>query len=722
MMTGSQVAVIPSQTSGRAVTVLADRYAGEDRERIFQVWGYAVPRYGERTLKEGESAAQRAVQAAETLSSLRADPESVCAALLMFLPRFDPAWREPVAARFGEVLAALVEGVRRMDRMGALAAPAGKGAQAEPLRQMLLAMAQDLRVVLVKLADQTQTLRHEVKRGPSPARTAAAREAMDLFAPLANRLGVWQLKWDLEDLAFRILEPEFYKRIAGLLDEKRADREAYIARVIASLEEQLRSAGIAGEVSGRPKHIYSIYRKMQRKELEFSDLYDVLAVRVLVESVRDCYAVLGLAHQLWAPIPKEFDDYIAKPKANDYRSLHTAVIGPENKAVEIQIRTFEMHRHAELGVAAHWRYKEGGRQDAGYEEKIAWLRQLLAWKDEVATMAAAGPPEGPLDDAVYVLTPQGQVVALGKGATPVDFAYHVHTSLGHRCRGAKVDGTIVPLNTPLAVGQRVEIIAAKEGGPSRDWLNPALGYIHSPRARAKVRQWFNTQNLQADMARGRAMVERELRRLGLTGFALDKLADRLGFAKIEELLVAVARGEVGSRPLRAALQGDEAAGPAGDDGVLPLTRPASAPATPSGILVVGVDRLLTVLAKCCKPAPPDPIVGFVSRGRGVTIHRRTCLNVPRLPEERLMEADWGQADGSRFVVDVRVEASDRQGLLRDISEILSRERINVIAANTLTRGSTAGMGFTLEILDVPQLERVLGMIREVAGVERAARK
>ena len=443
------------------------------------------------------------------------------------------------------------------------------------------------------------------------------------------------------------------------------------------------------------------------------------AVRVLVDDLKDCYAALGLVHQLWSPIPKEFDDYIAKPKGNNYRSLHTAVIGPEGKSVEVQIRTHEMHQSSELGVAAHWRYKEGARQQKGYDEKIAWLRQVLDWKEEVkdAGDLAEQFRTGLFDDTIYVFTPQGKVVDLPKGATPVDFAYHVHTELGHRCRGAKVDGVLAPLNTVLRNGQQVEVTTVAQGGPSRDWLNPQLGFIKSTSARSRVRQWFNRLNYDADVAQGRAMLEKELQRNGLTALNLDKLATEQGYDKLSDFLADIGRGDVGPKRLLDALRPPPAVEPEPE-----IVQPRKPRATGGGVLVVGVDKLLTVPAKCCKPAPPEAIVGFVSRGRGVTVHRATCSNVKRLALERIVVAEWGVASGATFPVEVEIEALDRTGLLRDISEVFTRERANVTATNTLTRDMLARMRFTLEIVNLDQLKRVLAMIREVKGVLRAARR
>jgi len=594
-------------------------------------------------------------------------------------------------------------------------------------------MVEDIRVVLIKLAERTQALR-TLMTGDAALRVRAAREALDLFAPLANRLGVWQLKWELEDLCLRALEPETYRSIARMLDERRVDRQRYIADVIATLKRELAAAGVRAEVTGRPKHIYSIWNKMRRKQSSIDTLYDIRAVRILVDAEKDCYTALGIAHHLWTPLAQEFDDYIAKPKANNYRSLHTAVIGPEGKALEVQIRTFEMHQHSEYGVAAHWRYKEGShkgvRHDPTFDEKIAWLRQVLDWKDAVADSGEwlSAFKESLFTDSIYVFTPQGKVVDLPRGSTPVDFAYAVHTNVGHRCRGATVDGQMVPLHTTLKNGQQVEIVTVKQGGPSRDWLNPDLGYVLSSRARTKVRQWFRAQQLEATVAQGRALVERELARLGQTALKLEAVAAKAGFDKTEDFFAAFARDEINSKQVQTAIQAvaTPASVPAPVEAASEVTmRRSRAAGAGAGILVVGVDRLLTGLARCCKPAPPDPIVGFITRGKGVTIHRGSCANVARMragQPERLIDADWGAPRDEVFPVDILVEAMDRQGLLRDISEILSREKINVTAANTLTRNMHTRMAFTVEVQGLPALKRALALVRDVPGVLGAARR
>ena len=707
-------------------------YGEEARAAIGLAVTYAREHYADLTTSDGEPWLDRALGTAGIAAGLKLDAGSVRAAVLIGVPHVDGFDSAAFAQQFGAEIADIVTGVARM---GAIRAAADGGdnsdTQAENLRKMLLAMVGDIRVVLIKLAERTQALRF-LTGGDSEARAQAARETQDLFAPLANRLGVWQLKWELEDLALRALEPETYKQIAKLLDERRLDRQHYIEEVKATLKRDLLAAGVKADVSGRPKHIYSIWNKMRRKQSGIDSVYDIRAVRILVDDVKDCYAALGVVHNQWVPLAKEFDDYIAKPKGNDYRSLHTAVIGPENKPLEVQIRTHEMHQHSEYGVAAHWRYKEGAnanRRDPGYDEKIAWLRQVLDWKDAVADGGEwlQQFKSSLFTDAIYVLTPQGRVVDLPRGATPVDFAYSVHTSLGHRCRGARVDGAMVPLNYALKSGQQVEIIAVKQGGPSRDWVNPDLGYVHSRHARAKVRQWFKAQQLEETTAQGRTIVERELARSGMTAINLEGVAREAGFAKLDDFFAAVARAEFNTRQLQTAIHAvaHPASAPVAPVDELPALRQSQSAGSGSGILIVGVDRLMTGLGRCCKPAPPDPIVGFVTRGKGITIHRQSCTNVARMREkqaERLITADWGTRREEVFPVDVVVEAMDRTGLLRDVSEVFSREKINVTAVNTLSRNLQARMSFTLEVADLERLKRALLLVRDVHGVLSAGRR
>ena len=732
------VRAAPGSAAPQAVASWLDSlegiYSREDVASFRSAFEYTHSRVAEARAADGESLADRALGTAGIVAGLRLDPESVRVALLSVLPAAKAFEPEDVGARFGSDAAALVAGFARMHsirahRVGATAEE--RDAQAENLRKMLLAMVEDIRVVILKLAERLQALRWLMSGDPA-ARRDTASEILELYAPLANRLGVWQLKWELEDLSLRATEPDTYREIARLLDERRLDRQRYIEDVVAILKRELAAARIPADVSGRPKHIFSIWTKMRRKGSGIEGLYDIRAVRVLVDDVKQCYATLGIVHHLWTPLPGEFDDYIAKPKANDYRSLHTAVIGPEGKPLEVQIRTRDMHQHSEYGVAAHWRYKEGAAapRDPRFEDRIAWLRQVLDWKDAIADTSEwlTAFKQSLFTDTIYVLTPQGKVVDLPAGSTPVDFAYVVHTSLGHRCRGAKVDGHMVPLNTPLANGQRVEVLTVKEGGPSRDWLNPELGFVNSHRARAKVRQWFKAQAHDETRAQGRAAVERELARAGATLLNLDHLAAKAGYAKPDDLFVAFARDELNLRQLQMAIR-EAAAGtsaaPAtpGEEGV--VTRASRSTGSGSGILIVGVDRLMTGLARCCKPAPPDPIAGFVTRGKGITIHRASCVNLARIrarEPERLIEANWGARRDESYPVDIAVECGDRPGLLRDISEVFSREKINVTAVNTLTRHHLARMNFTIEVAGIDQLRRALALVREIPGVLAAGRR
>ncbi|MCA8157445.1 bifunctional (p)ppGpp synthetase/guanosine-3',5'-bis(diphosphate) 3'-pyrophosphohydrolase [Burkholderia contaminans] len=726
------------------------------------VLAFVRERAGDVRLSSGELLADHSAGTASIMRTLNVDPAAMqAAALFVLTPHLSDPERE-LTERFGDEVARLVSDVRKLLRLGTVSlraaqnagADAGRDAaeerrtQIEALRKMLLAFAQDIRVVLIRLASRLQSLRYyaAAKIDPPPD---VARETLEIYAPLANRLGIWQLKWELEDLAFRFEDPITYKRIAKLLDEKRIEREAYVTQAIDRLQQELADAHIQADVSGRPKHIYSIWRKMRGKELDFSELYDVRAFRVIVPDIKDCYAVLGIVHHLWQPVPKEFDDYISRPKPNGYKSLHTVVIGDDGRAFEVQIRTQEMHRFAEYGVAAHWRYKEAGARGYGgqfsasdkYDEKIAWLRQLLAWKDDVedgaeksGDKAWAQLRETSLDDDhIYVLTPQARVIALPQGATPVDFAYHLHSELGHRCRGARVDGAMVPLNTPLANGQTVEIVAVKEGGPSRDWLNLQLGYMKSPRARQKVRAWFNSIEQEENVAHGRALVEKTLQREGKTSVSLDNLAAKLGFKSPEELFSVVGKEEFSLRNVEHALSDAPPPEPVPEapaDFEKRSSGASVAHGASTGVLVVGVDALLTQLARCCRPAPPDPISGFVTRGKGMSIHRTDCPTFRRMVErapERVLQTTWsadvlGGRGASVYPVDLMIEASDRQGLLRDISEVFAREKMNVVGVKTQSRRNAAFMQFTVEVSNSAQVQRACTLLGEVQGVVRAGRK
>ena len=708
--------------------LLAGRPA-EEQALLRRAVALAREAHGDQRRASGEPYISHTVAVAEILAGLRLDAETLVAAILHDVVEDTEVPLARIEQEFGRGVARLVDGVTKMGLIDAQV-PEGRGSRerlkAESLRKLLLAMAEDVRVVLIKLADRLHNMR-TLKYLEPDKRRRIARETLEIYAPLANRLGIWQIKWELEDLAFRHLDPEAYKRVARELDERRVDRERYIKRVVEIIRRELAKNGIEAEVSGRPKHIYSIWRKMRRKGVGYHDLYDVRAVRILVDDVVQCYAALGVVHTLWRHIPREFDDYIATPKENMYQSIHTAVIGPEGKTLEVQIRTHAMHEHAELGVAAHWQYKEGGRSDDHYQQKIAWLRQLLDWKEESAD---AGDfidrfKSEVFQDRVYVLTPGGDVLDLPQGATPLDFAYYIHTEVGHRCRGARVNGRMVPLTYELKSGDQVEILTAKSGHPSRDWLNPHLGYLRTSRARAKARQWFKQQDQEKNAAEGRILLERELHRLGITGLAYGELARALGYDTVEDLYVALGRSDVTPGQLGKAAA--ELVQPAveADVPVQPVRRRPRGEAG-SEVTIHGVGNLLTRLAQCCKPAQGDPIVGYITRGHGVTIHRRDCRNVLTMDDgrrDRLIEVQWaGRARGT-FPVDVVVEAIDRHGLLRDITNVLANEMINVVAVNTRSdkRTNTARMELTLEIADVAELSRVLNRINQLPNVYEVRR-
>lgn len=717
---------------------------------------WAEPRFEGQRAPTGESLAEHGAGVVRVLAALHTDAPTRAAALLAALPTDlmapAPSLRnDPVATAFGAEVARLVQGTRALLRLGVVArqasdAEAESGSQKEMQRKMLLAMAADLRIVLMRLASRLRSLRWHAE-SKTPCSVAFARETLDLYAPLANRLGIWQIKWEMEDLAFRFLEPEKYKQIARLLEEKRVEREAFIAGAIERLQAALAKAGVEAEVSGRPKHIYSIWNKMRMKGLDFSQMYDLRALRVIVEDVRGCYTALGMVHEMWTPISEEFDDYISRPKPNGYRSLHTVVTDDDGRPFEVQIRTREMHQFAEYGMAAHWRYKEAGAKggqvaaSSEYDRQLAWMRQLLAWNSDVE---GGGEPAKPAagksatgkgrnaavapahtDERIYVLTPQARVIELPAGATPVDFAYHLHTDLGHRCRGARVDGQMVPLQTRLSTGQTVEIISAKSGGPSRDWLNPQLGFLASPRARAKVRMWFNAIELQQRITQGQALVEKELQRLGKTAINLEQLAQNLGFARADDLYVAAAKEEFSLRQIDTLFQQPAPVAEPQPAALRNASAGSAEKSGKSGVLVVGVGSLLTQLARCCRPAPPDAIAGFVTRGRGVSIHRSDChsyLALAAREPERVIEVAWGETSDTFYPVDISVRAHDRSGLLRDLSEVFARLRLNVVGVNTQSRQSLAHMVFTVEVRGGESLSRALDALAEVPGVSSATRR
>jgi GTP pyrophosphokinase len=728
----------------------------EDDQALFrQAVQWASQALGDRCTPTGERLIDHALGSASILSGMQADPATRTAALLVssseiLQPDLNRGRHtDPIKEQFGAEVGRLVQGARELLRLSGIASGASDGSedaplQKEMLRKMLLAMAADLRIVLLRLASRLQTLRWHAS-AKVPCRPDLARETLDLYTPLANRLGIWQIKWEMEDLAFRFTEPVRYKEIAGLLEEKRTEREQFIAQTVAQLSAALKKMEIVADITGRPKHIYSIYNKMRQKELDFSQLFDVRAMRIIVQTERDCYGALGLVHELWVPMADEFDDYISRPKPNGYRSLHTVVADVSGRPFEVQIRTRAMHEFAEFGMAAHWRYKESPRPGTNeataatgqYDRQLAWMRQLLAWNTEAATRPGGGavtekpsPELGPkpTEERIYVLSPQARVIELPAGATPVDFAYYLHTDLGHRCRGARIDGQMVPLQTQLQTGQTVEIVTTKSGGPSRDWINPQLGFLASPRSRAKVRAWFNAIELQQRITQGQTLVEKELQRLGKTAINLEQLAQQLGFAQADDLYVAVAKEEFSLRQIDSVFQPVAAvAEPSLESLVVHGSRAERGGAgTKSGVLVVGVDSLMTQLARCCRPAPPDAISGFVTRGRGVSIHRSDCASFLALKArqaERVIDVTWGQAEAQAlYPVDLHVQAQDRAGLLRDLSEVFARLRLNVVGVNTHSKASMAYMSFTVEIRDGGELQRVLLALREVNGVLTAERR
>lgn len=699
---------------------------------------FAEPLLSGQISSSGESMLAHADAVADILAGIGGSSTLQAAAYLSYASEQLSRPAEVIGKAFGQSLAQLaveasqLEQVQQRSRISRHELPADSenaARQTEIVRKMLLAFSRDLRVVLLRLASRLQTLRHcaASRRPPAPG---LLRESHEVFAPLANRLGIWQIKWEMEDLIFRAQEPDTYRLVASLLDEKRTEREAAMEARRAQIEDALRAQGIDAHVSGRPKHISSIVRKMRGKGLDFDQVFDLRALRVLVPTVDDCYTTLAWVHKQFTPVPSEFDDYIAKPKVNGYQSLHTVVRDNEGRAWEIQIRTPAMHEHAEHGVAAHWAYKEAGAKGytgvsaaSAYDAKIAVLRQLLAWERD---LWGAAPQHGLFDDRIYVLTPEASIVELPAGATPVDFAYSVHTELGHRCRGARVDGAMVPLNTPLRNGQTVEIIAGKEGGPSRDWLNTDLGYLASPRARSKVRAWFNAQHTRETIARGREMVEKLLQREGRTAMSLEHLASELGFKTADALFETVGKDELSLRSVEAVLHPPEPQ-PGADEQVL-LRKPRPGGGAPGGVLVVGLDSLLTQPARCCKPAPPDAIAGYVTRGRGVSVHRSDCHSFRELAArepERVIDVGWGTpatGHAPAYPVDVAVEAVDRQGLLRDISDVFAREKMNVIGVQTQSARGWAWMTFTIEVSDTRRLSHVLGLVKDIAGVRIAKRR
>jgi GTP pyrophosphokinase len=636
---------------------------------------------------------------------------------------------EDLKRDFGEEIAMMVSGVTKLTQLPRVShyedeqrgeSEAKLELAKENLRKTFLAMGDDVRVVLIKLADRLHNMR-TLSHLSKDRRERIAKETLEIFAPLANRLGIWQIKWELEDLSFRYVYPDKYREIAELVSERRSVREKTMKDIIATLAKNLEQADIKADVVGRPKHFYSIYKKIERKDVPFELVYDVRGVRVVVEKEHDCYLALGVIHNRWKPVPGAFDDYIATPKDNLYQSLHTAVIYDDGKTLEVQIRTPEMHENAEYGIAAHWRYKEGRRRDDAYEQKILWLRKLMEWRQDVddATDFMDAMKSDVFDDRVYVFTPHGDIIDLPAGSTPIDFAFHIHTEIGYRCRGAKVDGKLVSLDYKLQTGNSVEILTAKRGGPSRDWLNPSLELVKSQRARSKIRQWFKRQDREQNISHGRLLLDRELRRLGIEEISFDKISRELNYSQTDDLLAAIGCGDIHlGRIVNQIVDEHE------DEFEFPEIQESEItdrPIPTEEVSILGLKGLLTNLGRCCKPVPGDPIIGYITRGRGATIHRQDCPNVLRITDtERLVNVSWGQAIQT-YPVSVRIRAYDRDGLMRDVSTLVTNEGINMSSINVSTKNSLATFDLVMGVTDISQLSRVLNRLEALPNVLEARR-
>jgi guanosine-3',5'-bis(diphosphate) 3'-pyrophosphohydrolase len=695
----------------------------EDRAIIERAYQTALRGHKGQQRASGEPYIQHCLAVAKILADLRLPGAAIAAGLLHDVVEDTPVTLEAIRGEFGEEVSKLVDGVTKLTQLPRVTRDDGrapidedarrKALNIETLRKIFFSIGDDVRVVVIKLADRLHNMR-TLDYLPPERRKAIAQETLELFAPLANRLGIWQMKWELEDLAFKYVDPEEYKEIASNLEERRSDREATMKAIVENLRQELSQSGLKAEVTGRPKHIYSIYRKMVRKGVPFESVHDVRAVRVIVKDVPSCYVALGVIHNKWVPLPKEFDDYIASPKDNFYQSLHTAVVYEDGKTLEVQIRTPEMHISAELGIAAHWRYKEEGtKRDEAFERRVLWLRSLMDWRQEVpdAGEFMDGMKTDVLEERVYAFTPKGDVIDMPAGSTPIDFAYHVHTDVGHHCRGARVNGRMVSLEYRLRTGDQVEIITTRSGGPSRDWLNPHLGLVKSQRALSKIRQWFKHQDLEHKVATGRDILERELRRLGSEDVTIESLAKQAGYSAPSDFLAAIGAGDVSparivTRILEVNQAGEQVAAVTG----------GTAPATTNEINVTGLRGMLTNLARCCNPVPGDPIVGYITRGQGATIHRTDCKNILRIPDkERLVRVSWGRVVRT-YPVDVRVSAYDREGLLRDVSGIVTEDHISLRQVSVNTKDHKATIDMVMEVTDLNQLSRVLNRIEALPNV------
>lgn len=723
--------------------ILPKNFGVVDRDLVLRAYDYASEKHAGQKRLSGEPYVSHCVAVAGILAEMQVTPTIIIAALLHDTVEDTSATTEDIAKNFGDEVAKLVEGVTKLtnlprvsrgdqhvdkkieveeppEELPPMAAKLKRRDLAnETLRKVFLAMGDDIRVVLIKLADRLHNMR-TLGYIPEAKRKRIAQETMDIFAPLANRLGIWQIKWELEDLSFRYIDPDKYREIAENLAERRQDREKMIAKIIGHLHEVLAQHGIQAEISGRPKHIYSIYKKMAEKGKPFEMVRDLRAVRCIVSDIKECYSALGVIHTTWRPIPQEFDDYVAAPKDNFYQSLHTSVIYDDGKPLEVQIRTVEMHQNAEFGIAAHWRYKERGHRDEMYEQRINWFRAIMEWRQEIedATEFVDSMKSDVFQDRVYVFTPRGDIIDMPAGSTPIDFAYHVHTEIGNRCRGAKVNGKLVTLDYDLKTGDQVEVLTAKQGGPSRDWLNPSLGLVKTQRARSKIRAWFKKQDREQNLTQGKVMLEKELRRLGMTEFSAETLAKIFDFRAIDEFYVAIGCGDLGLGRIVNRLS--EISAPK-DQQLFPLS-PREARQDTNGVSVLGLKGLLTTMARCCNPAPGDEIVGYITRGRGATIHRQDCPNMLRIKDrERMIKVTWGEPH-QVYPVSVSIKAYDRQGLMNDISQIITNEGVNLVDIDIKVAQNLASIVMVLEVSDISQLSRVLSRIENLPNVMEAHRQ
>ena len=732
---------------------LPDSYSTADRELVQRAYRTAEHAHEGQTRASGEPYIGHCLSVAAILAELCVPPAVIAAGLLHDTVEDTDVTLDDIQRDFGDEITLLVDGVTKLTQLPRVSRgdqhsdeqaeeekireiaerrglpdpdtevdqftkSRGYDAASETLRKTFLAMGEDIRVVLIKLADRLHNMR-TLGHLPEAKRRRIAQQTMDIFAPLANRLGIWQIKWELEDLAFRYLQPETYKEIADNLASRRADREKDMKAVTTSLHSILSKESIGAEISGRPKHIYSIYKKMHRKGVPFEMVFDVRGVRIIVPNIPTCYSSLGVIHTHWRPIPDEFDDYIAAPKDNFYQSLHTAVVFDDGKTLEIQIRTPEMDQGAEYGIASHWRYKEGVERDEDYERRIIWLRSLMEWRQDVfdAGEFVDGLKSDVFEDRVYLFTPRGDIIDLPAGSTPIDFAYHVHTDVGHRCRGAKVNGKLISLDYQLKTGEKIEILTAKRGGPSLDWLNPNLGLVKTQRARSKIRRWFKVQAREKNITQGKTLLEKELRRLGLTKLNLEKLAKEFEFRNVEDLYEAIGNGDISIGRIVNHLTVPEVQ----EEFKLIAHPTTDKPPAADSVVILGLRGLLTNFAKCCNPAPGDDIVGYITRGRGATIHRQDCPNIMRIKDrERLVKVSWGEAKNT-YPVPVKIKAYDRDGLMRDVSTLIAEEDINMGKVSVDINNNLAIFDMVLEVRDLAQLSKVLDRLENLANVLEAHR-